>query len=608
MPYEVPLRAAATVAGVYFLSVTIFNLLYLRHTKKTTPRITGPLVSVILPARNEEANIAACLDHLLSQSYTNLEIIVVDDNSEDSTGEIIELYAKTDPRIRMVQGKPLQSGWNGKQFACHQAVEHAGGEILFMTDADVRHGPDSVGYAVAQLYEKRATYVSGYLHQDIGSLGEGLIVPMIYFMTSLLLPIPLLTARIFTSWGFGIGQYMAVFRNSFNQIGGYEKIKGSLVEDMAMARMMKTGGFKTIFIDAKEVASVRMYDGYPKAFKGFAKCIFGAVGGHTLIIGMLALMVVLLVLLPFLIWVDAVLHGGWARSDLAVPPLIFLVMWIIAITDRGIHPAFAVMYPLSFVNIVLIAISSTLRTGFGAGIEWKGRLVRCGRSPLPDPEILNVVGLFRLVSFSIYSLALLLVILYTTLFYGLRIHGRKRTKGIRGGFFLISNHSLYLDPGIIACSVFPRRAYFSAMEETFERPFVGKFIRLLGAFPLPKASCIRRITPAIGWALSRGKCVHFFPEGELHHYGQDPTDFEAGVFYLADRFQVPVVPITLVVKPRRLFGLELPRPFIRVTAEIGMPLHPSDFDVRGFTNRRAKAHAMARAANDRVTSTIRRAH
>ena len=595
---------AAAAAALYFLFVTVVNALYLRGSRRVAVSDGGPKVSVVLPVRNEERNVAACLDGLLGQSYRDYEIIVVDDNSEDRTPEILADYAARHPSLRIIKGAPLPSGWNGKQFACRQGVAAASGELLFMTDADVRHGRRSIAFAVSALRARGASFLSGYIRQEIGSAGEALIVPMTYIMTSLLIPLPVLTSRFFSAWGFAIGQYMLAERTALEDSGGYEGIKDSLVEDMAMARAIKQGGYKTIFVDAPDYASCRMYDGYRDAFRGFAKSVFGAVGGKALVIGMLGAMIAGLIVLPFTVYLRDVLFLGFEAAGSPLPVLLFLFVWTLTLTDRGIKPLYALFYPVAFANIVVIAVYSMIRTGFGAGVEWKGRLVRCGRPDLPDPEILNAVTFFRILSFVVYTLVFAVVIVYNRLVFGLRVRGRENLRGIEGGFFLISNHSLYLDPAIVAHAVFPRKAYFSAMEETFERPFIGRFIRLLGAFPLPRVSCIRRITPAIEWALNHGKCVHFFPEGGLSHYSRDPAEFNEGVFYLADRFSVPVVPVTLVVKEFSILGVVLPKPWIRVTVVIDPPLRPEEFREGARNGRRETVREMAREARTRVARTI----
>ena len=600
---ENTLLFAATIVGIYFTSITIFNTIYLRSTRKTALRKNGSLVSVILPARNEENNIGPCLDCLLKQSYLNLEIIVVDDNSEDRTYAIASQYALDYQQVTLVKGKPMPRGWNGKQFACHQAVMKAKGELLFMTDADVRHGTDSIAFAVGNLLRKQAGFLSGYLRQELGSFGESLIVPMTYIMTSLLLPLPILTSRGLSLWGFGIGQYILIRKEALIAIGGYKRIKDSLVEDMAMARAMKTTGYKSIFVDAQEVASCRMYNNYNSAFKGFAKCVLGAVGGRAWVVGLISVVIALLVIVPFLLLIGGLLTGSPNVSSRIVPVLLFSGMWSLTLLDRGIRQFYSFFYPLAFINIVFIGFVSIFRTGYGSGIEWKGRLVRCGNSDLPDPEIINTLTVFKVFSFIVYYLVLLLVFIFNKTVFGLKVKGRKNLKGINGGFFLISNHSLYLDPAIVANAIFPKRTYFSAMEETFKQPVLGGFIRLLGAFPLPVgAGCIRRIIPAIDWALNRGKCIHFFPEGKLYHYNRKPAEFNEGVFYLANRFSVPIVPITLVVHPRQIFRWKLPKPFIKITVMIDNPLYPSEFNLE--QNKRESVRAMTIKARERITHTI----
>jgi len=601
LPSE-PIQLAATIAAAWFLLIAVSNIIFLRRTRRPPAVSDGPRVSVILPARNEAANIGACLEGLVNQTYENYDIVVIDDNSEDDTPQIVARHAADDPRITLVAGRPVPASWNGKQFACHQGVRQATGELLFLTDADVRHRPDSIARAVGQMQAQDAHFLSGYVRQEIGSLGEALIVPMTYIMTSLLLPLRLLTTRFFPSWGFAIGQYMLIRRDALDEIGGYESIKDSLVEDMALSRAVRAAGRPTVFVDAQASATCRMYDGYTDAFRGFAKSVFGAVGGRAIVMAGLVVAVSTLIVLPFYQWATDMVSGGIAHYPSAVPVILFILVWSLTLADRGLRPYHALIYPIAFANLVLLGIVSTLRTGFGRGIEWKGRLVRLGRGDLPDPDILNAVTVYRLASLLVYSVVFTVVVFYNKVTFGLRVRGREHLRAIDGGFFLISNHTLYLDPAIVAHSIFPRRTYFSAMAETFDRPVLGGFIRLLGAFPLPGGPGIHRIIPAIEWALRRGRCVHFFPEGELDHYNQHPNDFHEGVFYLAERFDVPVVPVTLVIHDRHLFWIRLKKPLIQVTVEIGQPILPAEY--HSGLGRKESAHRMAAAAREQMVASI----
>ena len=154
------------------------------------------MVSVLVPARDEERNIARCLDSLLAQTYTNYEIVVLDDQSTDRTWEILREYEQANPgKVRAVKGVPLsESGWCGKPHAMHQLSKHARGEYLLFTDADTIHGPESVAWAVTNMEWHKADCVSGFVLQEMDTLGEQCIVPATYIMSAMVLPLWLIAA------------------------------------------------------------------------------------------------------------------------------------------------------------------------------------------------------------------------------------------------------------------------------------------------------------------------------------------------------------------------------------------------------------------------------
>jgi chlorobactene glucosyltransferase len=235
-------------------------------------------VSVIVPARDEEDSIEPCLASLLAQDYLDYEVIVVDDESSDRTSSIVARMSAHDTRLRLVRGTPLPDGWLGKPHALAQGVEASRGDVLVLTDADTVHSPDSISWAVTNLVDHRADVVSGYLAQDFGTWGEKLIVPTMYAMM-MLLPLALLPRAKSPQLAFAIGQYVAVRREALDAVGGYESIKSSIVDDMAMAARMKAFGFRNVFVDAKEVAHCRLYSGYRDAFHGTKRSFYAAVGG-----------------------------------------------------------------------------------------------------------------------------------------------------------------------------------------------------------------------------------------------------------------------------------------------------------------------------------------
>jgi len=183
--------------------------------------------------------------------------------------------------------------------------------------------------------------------------------------------------------------------------------------------------------------------------------------------------------------------------------------------------------------------------------------------------------LFKLASFFVYHITLFFVIVLDLLAFGMRISGRRNLR-IRKAI-LVSNHTLYLDPGILSHAIAPRRAYYSAMESTFRIRFLGMFIRLLGAFPLTDKDPLLHIVKQLRRALDERGFVHVFAEHDLAHFNQRVNGFKDGAFFLAVMFNVPVIPMAIVVKQRLWRGkpvLWLPP---RVHVVIETALYPRDF-------------------------------
>jgi chlorobactene glucosyltransferase len=367
----------STFICLYFLFLSLKNiktlkLLTLPPGKKYTPK-----VSIIIPARNEESNIGKCLESLIHQEYENYEILVIDDNSTDRTWEILKYYQKKSDKIKIYTGMPLIEGWNGKQYACHQLSRKAKGDYLVFTDADTIHSPVSIQWIVNNMHQHNADFMSAYLYHQIGSPGEALVVPAIYLMTTLLMPLWMIPEKNHPLISFGIGQLLVCKREAFHKIGGYTQFKNSVVEDMSMARLMKTHGFKSIFLDAKEYIRCRMYSSFISAYKGFIKNVYGAVNQNFLTFCGLFSLVAGIIEFPFIHLVNTLLNGKGNLILAGLPVFIFFITWHRVITNRRLNPLISLLYPILFINIMIIAVLSFLKTGVGKGSEWKGRLVRC---------------------------------------------------------------------------------------------------------------------------------------------------------------------------------------------------------------------------------------
>jgi chlorobactene glucosyltransferase len=364
------------VLAFYFFSLSLLNIIDMRrHTLKAKNK-SGPLVSVLVPARNEEENIGACLDSLCNQSYQNYEILVIDDNSTDNTAAIIRAIAEKDSRVRLFSGTPLPDDWYGKPYALQQLSREARGDIFIFTDADTIHSSESVSWTVTNIVESKADFISGYVSQEFHSLGERLTVPLMFFLTGF--AIPIMFNRYFKNGTFAaaVGQFIAIKSDVFAQIGGFEPVKKKTSEDVYFARHIRERGYRTAFIDIKDHVRCRMYYGYRAAMKGIGKNIFDFFQQRSAVMLVIALAVLFFLFLPFpLLFIEAVTQGSHI-FQLVFVNIFYTLTWTMLFIDRKINWPYALLWPLMFLNLLYMAAWSWFRTVSGKGFLWKGRIVK----------------------------------------------------------------------------------------------------------------------------------------------------------------------------------------------------------------------------------------
>jgi chlorobactene glucosyltransferase len=361
--------------AAYFLVLSLSNIVWLRLGTRKATRTHGPMVSVLIPARDEEKNIARCLDSLLTQTYTNYEIIVLDDQSSDSTWQIIRDYQEKHPRvIRAVRGRPLNGKeWAGKPHAMQQLSKLARGEYFLFTDADTVHGLQSIAWAVTNLESHDADCISGYVFQELATLGETAIVPAIYIMSTMVLPLWLISSTRLPSLSFAIGQLIMFRRGAYRVVGGYEAVSGRITDDLAMARALKRAGFRQVFLDVRKHVSCRMYEGYKQSFQGLSKNVYDVIKRHTLLFALAITALVALVVMPLALLPIQIAAGDPAARFTALCVGGFFLTWALVLWDRGLKWWVPILYPVLFVQLLLMAWWSFRRIRSGQGILWKGR-------------------------------------------------------------------------------------------------------------------------------------------------------------------------------------------------------------------------------------------
>ena len=369
------------IVSVYFFVVATANALQMKKRSSEPLIKDGPLVSVLIPARNEENNIEKCIGSLQNQDYRNYEILVIDDNSEDKTFEIICNIAGQDSRVRAYKGKPLPADWYGKPFALEQLVSQSKGEILLFTDADTVHGPASISWAVSNLESSGADFISGYVGQVLHSFGEKVTVPLIFFLTGFLIPMFLSRIVKLGYFSLAVGQYVAVKRDVHVKTGGFSAVKNKTSEDVFMARHLKGLGYKTEFLDITNQVFCRMYSGSWTAIQGIGKNIYDFLGKNPPILIVTALAILFFFCLPFPILVASLALSALQIAanpfllHLLIVHVLFTLTWLVLFLLRGISWYNAFCWPVMYFNLLFMVLWSFYRTVSGRGFVWKNRVV-----------------------------------------------------------------------------------------------------------------------------------------------------------------------------------------------------------------------------------------
>lgn len=358
------------ISWILFTGIQLVFLIIIWINSKTVKNLHGipvhfPKVSILVPMRNESNRVNSVVKNLTQQNYPNFEILLLDDLSEDDTWLKMISQQWIHPQILLFQSNPLPVGWLGKNYACHQLAQKAQGEILIFMDADVIPSKDSILNSIAALEQHQLDFLSVFPEQIAQTPYQKKILPLMEFFLYSFLPFPFITRTKSPSFAAANGQWMVFTRKAYELIGGHEQVKNKVVEDMALARKIKSFGLKMDTYSGLEKITCKMYDSDSEMKAGFGKNIFAAAGYSS---------IKLIAFLSFLFIIFISPYIWFVIYPLGLINIFIILLSKLILSKRFKHPVKVTVWihPFSLLEGIGLAWNSLMQYKRGKAV-WKGR-------------------------------------------------------------------------------------------------------------------------------------------------------------------------------------------------------------------------------------------
>lgn len=346
-------------------TVTLFN--FISNPKLSSSiKQYNQLVSVLIPARNEADNIGLLLHSLKTHDYKNIEVIILDDMSEDETFEACSNFSKTDDRFTVITGDPLPKKWLGKNYACYQLAKHAKGDFLLFLDADEIVQDGLINNAIHRMHVNKLSLLSLFTNQIMVTRGEQLVVPMMHFILLNLLPLRLVRLLKNPALSAASGQFMLFNSKDYLENQWHEQVKDQVVEDVEITKRVKSQGYKAEALLANGYIFCRMYSGYKEAISGFSKNLLAGFGNS--IIGLLCY--------NFLVLAGPILILIFLNVELFTFSCALIILSRLMISYMSGQPPLRniLLHPFQILSLAIVSFYS-IRNKIQKNVTWKGRKI-----------------------------------------------------------------------------------------------------------------------------------------------------------------------------------------------------------------------------------------
>ncbi|HEY0244532.1 MAG TPA: glycosyltransferase, partial [Mucilaginibacter sp.] len=361
---------------IIIISVTFFFII-LRFTVTLFNFISNPklhrvarqyqdLVSILIPARDEQDNILKLLRSIHEQDYPNYEVIILDDGSSDHTYKICADFASTHSHFKVIKGNELPDDWLGKNYACYQLAQQAKGEFFLFLDADEKVKPGLINSAVHRMYLRKLSLLSLFANQEMRTTGERTVVPLMHYILLNLLPVQLVYIIKNQSVAAASGQFMLFEAAAYRQNQWHEQVKDEVVEDIAIMKQVKAASYNGEALLANGMVTCRMYKDYKTAINGFSKNFLAAFNYSVL--GFL-IYILLVIGGPMMIMITLDFHLIFFMAG-----LIILTRFMISLSAQQNPWINIILHPVQMFNLTLIAFLAIQKHLTHTNV-WKGRRI-----------------------------------------------------------------------------------------------------------------------------------------------------------------------------------------------------------------------------------------